>query len=85
MHAKVTKPVPLDTSVTLTLSVEEFRLLDAVQHFYLGGGTPACLAINKEFGIARRMLGVVVLPHIKKDVGFGPYFDAAAAQCAEAE
>lgn len=75
--------VPAEPTVTLTMSVEEFRLLDAVQYYYLGGGTDGCLTVNDGFREARNMLGVVPLPKIEKDQGFGIYFDAAASQVKE--
>ena len=83
MKAEVRKAVTAE--VTLKMSVEQFRLLDAVQYFYLGGGLEDCLAINSAFADARNTLGVDKLPHKQVDRGFGAYFDAAAARAAEGE
>lgn len=83
MEVTTNVPEPVEVKITMTMTVEQFRLLDAVQYYYLGGGLDDCLKINNAFRQARDDLKLEKLPNKVKDQGFGPYFDAAAARTSE--
>lgn len=85
MKAHVSKPAkahvskPAGPAVTLELSELEFRLLDAIQYHYLGGGLNECYEINNAFRKARKQMKLGILRNLQTDHGLGAYFDASKA------